>query len=248
MLNNKATAAANAHAVTVDFGGSMAPTADAYAPCIVQPYLYARSIAYTLNDPSRSLCHAPDAVLRDTAKGFACFNAALHTATADLQRDDVKLTLDLGGKPSVVCSLSQEQRTVLKRALCEDLADITTTVMTKATAPKLFDGQPLPRDPAQCERELSSRLVDVRAQLKTLNARAARLREAHKTMQRLVNNRKVAEQAASGDDVRLFTGAPSASAAAVAVKEEAHAAAAQPDVDVEVEEAGASNKRVKINV
>jgi hypothetical protein len=232
-MNSSTTATAAAAAV--DFGSDTAPTADAYAPCIVQSYLYARSIAYTLNDPSRGLSHAPDAVLRDTSKGFARFSIELDKATAATV---APLQLAPGGKPSVVCSLSQEQRVVLKRALCDDMADVTATVMAKATAPKLFDGEPLPRDAAQCEREFSSRLVEVRAQLKSLNKRAARLREAQKTMQRLINNRKVAEQMASGDDVRLFNGAPSASpqAAVVHIKEE------------DPECAGASNKRAKINV
>ena len=220
MISQAIANAANAASVTVDFGSRMAPVADDYAPCIQQKYLYARSIAYKLDRPSHMHGYkTPDAVMRNMCKHFTRFTAALDSMAAELeleltnkQRD--ALQLDQGGIPSVVCSLSQEQRAELKRALCDDVAQLAATALAKAAAPKLFDGEPLPHDVEECERELEARCVEVRAQIKLLDARAARLRAAKKTMQRLANNRKIAAQATSGDDALLFTSSNEAAVAA----------------------------------
>ncbi len=77
---------------------------------------------------------------------------------------------------------TQAQRHSLKRALHEDVKGIVSRVRAEALADKLFDGEPLPADGADTER-----------QIEVLKTRLAALKEAFRAMTQIQANTDAAD-------------------------------------------------------
>ena len=161
-----AVAAATAHA-PIDLGSAEPLNASVYSACGLVPRAFALA---KMMDAPRAFADGDASIRRNNKRDFPRFAEAFDDLAGETEGGDECY--------EKLHRMSPAKRLALKQELFQDMQDIMAVAQTQIAAPKLFDGAPLPSEPALCVPAVDALLEEAQAQQTALNARITGLRRA----------------------------------------------------------------------